>query len=57
VARRDSGVTVIASMMVQQTERGDEMFTAMPRRTRSITALVSSSASCQGLLQPSHLNW
>jgi aminoglycoside/choline kinase family phosphotransferase len=26
------GVTVIASMMVQQTERGDEMFTAMARR-------------------------
>ncbi len=25
-------VTVIASMMVQQTERGDEMFTAMARR-------------------------
>ncbi len=26
------GVTVIASMIVQQTERGDEMFTAMARR-------------------------
>jgi hypothetical protein len=26
------GVTVIASMMVQQTARGDEMFTAMARR-------------------------
>jgi hypothetical protein len=26
------GVTVIASMLVQQTERGDEMFTAMARR-------------------------
>ena len=25
-------VTVIASMMVQQTERGDEMFVAMARR-------------------------
>ena len=26
------GVTVIASMIVQQTERGDEMFTVMARR-------------------------
>jgi hypothetical protein len=26
------GVTVIASMLVQQTERGDDMFTAMARR-------------------------
>ena len=26
------GVTVIASMLVQRTERGDEMFTVMARR-------------------------
>ena len=40
-------VTVIASMLVQQTERGDEMFTAMARR-HSRHALDLGSAEFLG---------